>query len=70
MHSPTEGKVEQLWVQEPVNLSKALVFWIRTDEQDDVVVHIELNSGFQRASTTLHPGERVGLGLRCGFVGH
>ena len=68
MHSPTEGKVEQLWVQAPNGNSKALVFWIQTDEQDDVLVHIELNSGFQHASTTLHPGERVGQGRRCGFV--
>lgn len=68
LHSPTEGKVEQLWVQGPNGNSKALVFWLQTDEQDDVVVHIELNSGFQHASTTLHPGERVGQGRRCGFV--
>jgi phosphatidylserine decarboxylase len=54
-------------VQEP-NSNKALIFWIKTDEQDDVLVHIELNSGFQHASTTLHPGERVGQGCRCGFV--
>lgn len=68
MHSPIEGKVEQLWVQEPNGGNKALGFWIQTDEQDDVLVHVELNSGFQRASTTLHPGERVGQGHRCGFV--
>ena len=68
MHSPAEGKVEQLWVQDPNGGSKALVFWVQTDEQDDVLVHVELNSKFQHASTTLHPGERVGQGRRCGFV--
>ena len=68
LHSPTEGKVQQLWVQEPNGDGKALAFWIQTDEQDDVVVHVELNSGFQHASTTLHPGERVGQGHRCGFI--
>ena len=68
LHSPTEGKVEQLWVSDPVENTKALVFWIRTDEQDDVIVHVELSSPFQHASTTLHPGERVGQGRRCGFV--
>ena len=68
LHSPTEGKIEQLWVKEPVNNRKGLVFWVRTDEGDDVVVHVELNSPFQHASTTLHPGERVGQGRRCGFV--
>ena len=69
-HSPTEGKVEQLWVQDPNNHAKALAFWVRTDEDDDVIVHIELNSRLQYASTALHPGERVGQGRRCGFAGH
>ena len=67
MHSPVEGKVEQLWVQGPNNRDKALVFLIQTDELDEVLVHIELRS-MQHASTTLHPGERVGQGARCGFV--
>ena len=68
LHSPTEGKIEQLWVTEPSAKKKALAFWIKTDEDDDVVVHVELNSFIQHASTTLHPGERVGQGRRCGFV--
>ncbi len=68
LHSPIEGKVEQLWVTEPVNNNKALVFWVRTDENDDVVVHVQLESALQHASTALHPGERVGQGRRCGFV--
>ena len=68
LHSPTEGKVEQLWVSEPVEHKKALVFWLHTDEQDEVIVHVELVFPWQHASTTLHPGERVGQGRRCGFV--
>ncbi len=68
IHSPAEGKVQQLWVHNPNGDEKVLAFWIQTDEQDDVVVHIELNSVWQRASTTLHPGERVGQGRRCGFA--
>ncbi len=68
MHSPIEGKVEQLWVREPGDNKKALVFWVRTDEQDDVVTHVRLESALQHASTALHPGERVGQGRRCGFV--
>ena len=68
LHSPIEGKIEQLWVTEPESENKALVFWVRTDEEDDVVVHVELETAFQHASTTLHPGERVGQGRRCGFV--
>ena len=68
LHSPIEGKVEQLWVQAPNDHGKGLIFWVQTDEQDDVLVHVELNSGFQHGSTILHPGERVGQGRRCGFV--
>lgn len=68
LHSPTEGKIEQLWVSEPIRKKKALAFWLITDENDDVVVHVELTSFIQHASTTLHPGERVGQGRRCGFV--
>ncbi len=68
MHSPTEGKVEQLWVRVPDTDQKALSYWIQTDEQDDVIVHVELNEYWQHGSTTLHPGERVGQGRRCGFV--
>ncbi len=68
LHSPIEGKVEQLWVTKPLNNKKGLVYWVRTDEQDDVVVHVALNSAFQHGNTTLHPGERVGQVRRCGFV--
>ena len=68
MHSPIEGKVEQLWVRYPNSDNKALSYWVRTDEDDDVVVHVELNSAWQHGGTVLHPGERVGQGQRCGFV--
>ena len=68
LHWPVEGKIEQLWVREPDGIKKALVVWVHTDEQDDVVVHVELSTSWQHASTALHPGERVGQGHRCGFV--
>jgi phosphatidylserine decarboxylase len=68
LHSPVEGKIEQLWVREPKDNKKALVLWLHTDEQDDVVVHVELDSMLQHGGTALHPGERVGQGRRCGFV--
>jgi len=68
MHSPAEGKVEQLWVRYPNSERKALSYWIHTDEHDDIVVHVELNTKWQHGGTALHPGERVGQGRRCGFV--
>jgi len=68
LHSPSEGKLEQLWVRHPQDHKKALSLWIKTDEQDDVVVHVEFNSRWQHGGTALHPGERIGQGQRCGFA--
>ena len=68
LHSPVEGKVEQLWVRYPNSDKKALSYWIKTDENDDLVVHVELDGNWQHGSAALHPGERVGQGRRCGFV--
>ena len=68
IHSPIEGKVEQLWVENPQNLKKCLAFCIHSDEEGEVVVEIELQPYFQHASTQIHPGERVGQGKRCGFA--
>ena len=68
LHSPSEGKIEQLWVRDPVESNKALVVWVRTDQKDDVIVHVELTSALQHGGTALHPGERVGQGRRCGFA--
>ena len=68
MHSPIEGKVQQLWVKEHGKHKKSLVYWVRSDENDDTVVQVLLESTFQHASTALHPGERVGQGHRCGFA--
>lgn len=67
LHSPTEGKVKQLWLQDADQI-KCLSFWTQTDEQDDVVLEIALHSYTQHASTNIHPGERVGQGQRCGFA--
>ena len=68
VHSPVEGRVDQLWVENTEKQKKCLAFCIRSDEEGDVVVEIELNSPIQHASTHIHPGERVGQGKRCGFA--
>ena len=67
LHSPAEGKVQQLWL-ENADRAKCLSFWTQTDEQDDVVLEIDLNSHLNYASSDVHPGERIGQGQRCGFT--
>lgn len=68
IHTPVEGRVEQLWVYNTKKQRKCLAFSIQSDEEGLVVVEIELKSNFQHASTHIHPGERVGQGKRCGFA--
>lgn len=67
VHSPTEGKLQELWVQQQ-GRSKSLSFWVETDEHDQVVLEINLASRLQHASTHIHPGERIGQGERLGFT--
>ncbi|OUV62126.1 MAG: hypothetical protein CBC79_06105 [Gammaproteobacteria bacterium TMED119] len=67
LHSPAEGKVKQPWLQD-ASQAKCLAFWTQTDEMDDVVLEIALPAYLQHASTSIHPGERVGQGQRCGFA--
>lgn len=67
VHSPTEGKLQELWVQQQ-GRSKSLSFWVETDEHDQVVLEINLASRLQHASTHVHPGERIGQGERLGFT--
>ena len=43
------------------------VWWIQTDEKDDVVMIIMSPSKWPaRANCTIHAGERIGQGRRCG----
>ena len=69
-HSAVEGKIQQLWVRKSKNGDvPALVLWTSTDEDDDAVVFVDLRSKLKRATTSVHPGERIGQGQRCGLVG-
>ena len=68
IHTPIEGRVEELWVYNTKKQRKCLAFSIQSDEQGVVVVEIELKPYIQHASTHIHPGERVGQGKRCGFA--
>ena len=68
IHTPIEGRVDQLWVYNTKKQRKCLAFSIQSDEEGVVVVEIELKPYIQHASTHIHPGERVGQGKRCGFA--
>ena len=71
--SPTEGKLMEYWPQLQSDLPGYKqsdvngVWWIQTDEKDDVVMVIMSPSKWPvRASCKIHAGERIGQGRRCG----
>lgn len=42
--------------------------WIQSDEKDDVMLVIEVNSRSPRPQYYAQSGERIGQGQRCGFI--
>lgn len=71
LRSPIEGKVVNQWSRskDAENAHRKFAFWVKSDEDDDVVIAINLN----RLSARLfrfyvHSGERIGHGQRCGFL--
>lgn len=69
VHSPVEGKVNNLWVVSPSEPEKSqLAMWLQTDEEDDAVVAADLNSVFRHATCSMSAGEKLGQGQRCGFM--
>ncbi|MGH1537069.1 MAG: phosphatidylserine decarboxylase [Gammaproteobacteria bacterium] len=69
VHSPLEGKVKNIWVISPNDAEVSqLAMWINTDEGDDVVIAVNLQSIFRHAACAISVGERLGQGQRCGFM--
>ena len=69
IHSPCEGKVENLWVISPTEPAYSqLALLIQTDEEDDVVIAANLQSIFRHATCSMSVGEKLGQGQRCGFI--
>ncbi|TNG00403.1 MAG: hypothetical protein EP297_03785 [Gammaproteobacteria bacterium] len=71
--SPTEGKLMEYWPQLQTDVPGYKrsevngVWWIQTDEEDDVVMIIQTPSKWPgRASCRIQAGERIGQGRRCG----
>ncbi len=69
VHSPVEGKVQNLWVNSPTTpVYTQLAIWIQTDELDDVVMAANLKSVLRHASCQISAGEKLGQGQRCGLI--
>ena len=71
LRSPIEGKLMKQWALSPCEEfpDRNFVFWIKTDEGDDVVMEIHLNMITAPIFRFyIHAGERVGQGQRCGFL--
>lgn len=69
VHSPCEGKVQNIWVVSPTEPEyPQLAMWIQTDEQDDAVIAANLKSIFKHATCSISVGEKLGQGQRCGFM--
>ncbi len=69
VHSPIEGKVQNLWTYSPTLPEyPQLAIWIQTDEQDDTVMAVNLRSMLHHASCRVSAGEKLGQGQRCGFM--
>jgi len=71
IRSPIEGKVEHQWyVDKETSVSDAPQFaqWIKTDEEDDVLLAIYRGRVMPRPRCYVQIGERLGQGQRCGFM--
>lgn len=71
IRSPTEGKVVHQWyVDKETTVSDAPQFaqWIKTDEDDDVLLAIYRGRIMPRPRCYVQIGERLGQGQRCGFM--
>ena len=71
VRSPIEGKIVRHLVgpnREGDDNPRAYVFWIQTDEGDDIILDLRLKRFPARLRCYAHPGERVGQGQRCGYL--
>jgi phosphatidylserine decarboxylase len=72
VRSPTEGKISQFWPklekdkQEYTRETTRGVWWIKTDENDDVIIVLINKFKLGKLTCFIHPGERVGQARRCG----
>lgn len=74
IYAPMEGKIMEQWSVVPNalpdddNPPHSSAYWIRTDEDDDIVLVITRSPWGGRVSFGCSPGERIGHGRRIGFA--
>jgi len=74
LRSPMEGKVVEQWFspgsrhEDGTRTEPMMAMWIRSDEDDDVVMVVTPRSHRLRMSCHARAGERLGQGRRCGFI--
>ncbi len=71
LFSPTEGKLMEHWRRGRRDQEGALyACWLRTDEDDDVTLVIDLRRWPRALRSPWRVGERLGQGQRCGLAGY
>lgn len=70
LRSPIEGKVMDQWSSEPEEpgIRRRYTYWIRTDENDDVILSLALGLSAVLVKLTMQCGDRIGQGQPCGFL--
>lgn len=70
LRSPIEGKVMNQWCspETPVSGVREFQFWIKTDEDDDLLIAFSIPEKINFTQVSLISGERCGQGQRCGYM--
>ena len=70
LRSPIEGKVINQWhsTEAGGEFKRHCAFWIQTDESDDLVFGLGMDTPALFTRMTLRSGERAGQGQRCGYL--
>jgi phosphatidylserine decarboxylase len=70
IRSPIEGKIRNQWTSngEETGVKRRYTYWIRTDENDDVIYSIAVGARAPFLKINLRCGERVGQGQKAGYV--
>lgn len=71
LRSPVEGKVIKQWAAEENDIhgyDRRYTYWLKTDEDDDVVLSILLGKWSSFTRVYFLTGDRMGQGQACGFL--
>lgn len=70
LRCPTEGKIMNQWStgDGKQEFDRQYAYWLQTDEGDDLLMALGINSAAKFTRMTIFAGERAGQGQRCGFL--